>query len=84
MNYKRWFQVSVDIYKYSSYQILHIYKSKYRLSVNLLWITAQEFGIETEVVQADFMNGRPIYEDIAKHLQDKEIGILGKWIYYFS
>ncbi|XP_050717313.1 inactive hydroxysteroid dehydrogenase-like protein 1 [Eriocheir sinensis] len=37
---------------------------------------AQEFGVETEVVQADFMHGRPIYEDIAKHLQDKEIGIL--------
>ncbi|KAK8388537.1 hypothetical protein O3P69_020489 [Scylla paramamosain] len=36
----------------------------------------QEFGVETEVVQADFMNGRPIYEDIAKHLQDKDIGVL--------
>lgn len=37
---------------------------------------AQEFGVETEIVQADFSDGRPIYENIAKHLQDKEIGVL--------
>ncbi|XP_069189514.1 very-long-chain 3-oxoacyl-CoA reductase [Procambarus clarkii] len=36
----------------------------------------QEYGVETEVVQVDFLDGRNIYEDIAKHLQDKEIGIL--------
>ncbi|XP_071539915.1 inactive hydroxysteroid dehydrogenase-like protein 1 isoform X2 [Panulirus ornatus] len=36
----------------------------------------QEYGVETEVVQVDFIDGRPIYEDIGKHLQDKEIGIL--------
>lgn len=46
--------------------------------MSLLCVTGQEFGVETDVVQADFMNGRPIYEDIAKHLQDKEIGILGE------
>ncbi|XP_042236175.1 inactive hydroxysteroid dehydrogenase-like protein 1 isoform X2 [Homarus americanus] len=36
----------------------------------------QEYGVETEIVQLDFMTGRPIYEDIAKHLEDKEIGVL--------
>lgn len=41
-------------------------------------VAAQEFGVETEIVQADFTDGRPIYENIAKHLQDKEIGVLGK------
>merc|ERR1739838_746783 len=35
-----------------------------------------EFSVETEIVQADFSNGLPIYENIAKHLQNKEIGIL--------
>lgn len=47
----------------------------------VLCVAAQEFGVETEVVQADFMDGRPIYEDIAKHLQDKDIGILGKFFF---
>ncbi|KAG7158291.1 Hydroxysteroid dehydrogenase-like protein 1-like 2 [Homarus americanus] len=37
---------------------------------------ADEYGVETEVVQADFSQGRVIYEDIGKHLQDKEIGVL--------
>uniref|UniRef100_A0A0P4VWG9 Uncharacterized protein n=1 Tax=Scylla olivacea TaxID=85551 RepID=A0A0P4VWG9_SCYOL len=36
----------------------------------------REFGVQTEVIQADFSAGRPIYEDIAKGLQGKEIGIL--------
>lgn len=36
----------------------------------------REFGVQTEVIQADFSDGRPIYEDIAKGLQGKEIGIL--------
>ncbi|KAK8388350.1 hypothetical protein O3P69_020381 [Scylla paramamosain] len=36
----------------------------------------REFGVQTEVIQADFSGGRPIYEDIAKGLQGKEIGIL--------
>ncbi|CAL4063904.1 unnamed protein product, partial [Meganyctiphanes norvegica] len=35
-----------------------------------------EFSVETEIVQADFSNGLPIYENIAKHLQNKQIGIL--------
>ncbi|XP_063608342.1 inactive hydroxysteroid dehydrogenase-like protein 1 [Penaeus indicus] len=37
---------------------------------------SEEFGVKTEIVRADFSNGQPIYQDISKHLQDKEIGIL--------
>ncbi|XP_068205983.1 inactive hydroxysteroid dehydrogenase-like protein 1 isoform X2 [Palaemon carinicauda] len=36
----------------------------------------EESGVETEIVQADFIDGRIIYEDIAKCLENKEIGIL--------
>lgn len=46
--------------------------------VSLLCFAAQEFGVETEIVQADFSDGRPIYENISKHLHGKEIGVLGK------
>lgn len=35
-----------------------------------------EFGVETDIVQADFSLGRQVYDDIARHLKDKEIGIL--------
>lgn len=35
-----------------------------------------EYNIETEIVQADFSNGLPIYENISTHLKNKEIGIL--------
>jgi len=37
---------------------------------------AEEFGVETEVVAVDFVEGRPVYEDIQRHLQDKEVGVL--------
>ncbi|XP_037780763.1 inactive hydroxysteroid dehydrogenase-like protein 1 [Penaeus monodon] len=37
---------------------------------------AAEFGVETDVVQADFSLGRHVYDNIARHLKDKEIGIL--------
>ncbi|XP_066943906.1 inactive hydroxysteroid dehydrogenase-like protein 1 isoform X2 [Macrobrachium rosenbergii] len=36
----------------------------------------EESGVEIEIVQADFLDGRIIYDDIAKHLENKEIGIL--------
>ncbi|KAK8747322.1 hypothetical protein OTU49_016747, partial [Cherax quadricarinatus] len=36
----------------------------------------QEYKVQTEIVQKNFLDGRPIYEDIRKRLQDKEIGIL--------
>lgn len=36
----------------------------------------QEYDVQTEIVKVDFIDGRHIYEDVAKHLQDKEIGIL--------
>lgn len=36
--------------------------------------------VETVIVQADFVKGRPIYREIEKHLQDKDIGILGEWL----
>ncbi|XP_069192696.1 inactive hydroxysteroid dehydrogenase-like protein 1 [Procambarus clarkii] len=35
-----------------------------------------QYGVETEIMQVDFALGRPIYEDIGKHLAGKEIGIL--------
>ncbi|XP_042886005.1 inactive hydroxysteroid dehydrogenase-like protein 1 [Penaeus japonicus] len=35
-----------------------------------------EFGVETDIVQADFSLGRHVYDNIARHLKDKEIGIL--------
>lgn len=35
-----------------------------------------EFNIETEIIQADFSDGLPIYENISTHLKNKEIGIL--------
>ena len=44
-----------------------------------LCVAVREFGVQTEVIQADFSGGRPIYEDIAKGLQGKEIGILGEF-----
>ncbi|XP_071540022.1 inactive hydroxysteroid dehydrogenase-like protein 1 [Panulirus ornatus] len=34
------------------------------------------YGVQTETVKADFPIGQPVYDDISKHLQDKEIGIL--------
>lgn len=37
---------------------------------------SEEFGVKTEIVRADFSNGQSIYEDISKHLKDKEIGVL--------
>ncbi|KAK4298943.1 hypothetical protein Pmani_028743 [Petrolisthes manimaculis] len=37
---------------------------------------AEEFGVETEVVAVDFISGRPVFEDVARHLQDKDIGVL--------
>nr|XP_053651154.1 inactive hydroxysteroid dehydrogenase-like protein 1 [Cherax quadricarinatus] len=38
------------------------------------------YAVETEIVRADFSVGRTIYDDISKHLEGKEIGILGKFI----
>lgn len=35
--------------------------------------------METDIVQADFSLGRSVYGNIAKHLQGKDIGILGKF-----
>ncbi|XP_042869196.1 inactive hydroxysteroid dehydrogenase-like protein 1 isoform X2 [Penaeus japonicus] len=35
-----------------------------------------EYGVETDIVQADFSLGRSVYGNIAKHLQGKDIGIL--------
>lgn len=37
---------------------------------------SDEFSVETEIVQADFSNGLPIYENISTHLKNKEIGVL--------
>ncbi|XP_069957854.1 inactive hydroxysteroid dehydrogenase-like protein 1 isoform X3 [Cherax quadricarinatus] len=34
------------------------------------------YAVETEIVRADFSVGRTIYDDISKHLEGKEIGIL--------
>ncbi|XP_042855475.1 inactive hydroxysteroid dehydrogenase-like protein 1 [Penaeus japonicus] len=35
-----------------------------------------QYGVETDIAQADFADGRPIYSNIEKHLTDKDIGIL--------
>lgn len=44
----------------------------------LCFYSGEEYNVETDIVQADFIKGRPIYKEIGKHLQDKDIGILGK------
>ncbi|XP_042225892.1 inactive hydroxysteroid dehydrogenase-like protein 1 [Homarus americanus] len=36
----------------------------------------EQYRIQTEIIQADFARGRPIYEDIGRHLVGKDIGIL--------
>lgn len=36
----------------------------------------EESGVETEIIQADFVHGRYIYDDIASCLENKDIGIL--------
>lgn len=35
-----------------------------------------QYEVETDIVRADFTDGRPIYDNIRKHLEGKEIGIL--------
>ncbi|KAK8726952.1 hypothetical protein OTU49_010158, partial [Cherax quadricarinatus] len=35
-----------------------------------------QYEVETDIVRADFTDGRPIYDNIRKHLEGKEVGIL--------
>jgi hypothetical protein len=46
-------------------------------------IVEQTFGIQTVTIPVDFNDGPVAYEKIGPHLDDKEIGILGKFIYSF-
>ncbi|ROT78531.1 hypothetical protein C7M84_002736 [Penaeus vannamei] len=37
---------------------------------------SSKYGVETDIVQADFSEGRSVYGNIAEHLKGKDIGIL--------
>lgn len=41
-------------------------------------IAEKEYGVEIHTIAADFSNGRQIYDGIARGLEGKDIGILGK------
>jgi len=41
-------------------------------------LTESDYSVETKVVQADFSDGRNIYQRIANELSSVDIGILGK------
>lgn len=47
-------------------------------------IAGKEFGVDTHIIRADFLQGRAIYEGIAEGLKGKDIGILGKVGFYIE
>lgn len=44
----------------------------------------KEFGVDTHIIRADFLQGRAIYEGIAEGLKGKDIGILVNNVGYFG
>ncbi|XP_063609997.1 inactive hydroxysteroid dehydrogenase-like protein 1 [Penaeus indicus] len=58
--------------------ILLVSRTKAKLEQVAQEITSK-YGVETDIAQADFSEGRSVYANIAEHLKGKDIGILGKF-----
>lgn len=56
----------------------------YLINYICVLISGIKHKIETEVVQIDFSDGRPVYDKIMKHVEKKEIGMLSKYIFLLT
>ena len=47
-------------------------------SCKILYVSEEDYGVETCCVPVDFSSGRDTYNTIWETIKDKEIGVLGK------